>query len=62
MRNGTHEEIDRVACEAGWDSFTLILLISRWVEENGHSQSLIGYLAVLAADEDSPDPEDDGDD
>lgn len=51
MRNGIHEEIERIAGEAGWDSFTLLLLISRWAEEKDLSRSLLEYLADLAAEE-----------
>lgn len=29
MCNETHQEIERIAGGAGWDSFTLILLIAR---------------------------------
>lgn len=57
MLNQTHSELERIAGDAGWDSFTLLLLVSRWAEENGHSQSLIDHLAGLAADEDDLDSE-----
>ena len=60
MRNGTHEEIERIAGETGWDSFTLLLLISRWAEEKDLSNSLIEHLAGLAVDEDETDDEQDG--
>lgn len=62
MRNDTHEEIERIAGDAGWDSFTLLLLISRWAEENDQSRGLIGHLAGLAADEDDVGTDEAGDD
>lgn len=62
MRNATHAEIECIAGGAGWDSFTLLLLISRWAEENGQSESLIGHLAGLSADEDDPGPDEPGGD
>lgn len=51
MRNGIHEEIERIADEAGWESFTLLLLISRWAKEKDLLRSLLEYLAGLAAEE-----------
>lgn len=41
MFNAAHAEIERIAGEAGWDSFTLLLLISRWAEEKDLPRSLI---------------------
>jgi len=62
MRNTTHAEIERIVADADWDSFTLLFLISRWAEENRQSESLIGHLAGLAADEDDLDLDEAGDD
>ena len=39
------------ADDAGWDSYTLLLLISRWLEEKHLSQGLIEHLSALATDE-----------
>ena len=47
----THGELERIANDAGWDSYTLLLLISRWLEEKYLSQGLIEHLSALAADE-----------
>jgi hypothetical protein len=55
MRNGTHEEIERIAGNVGWDSFTLLLLISRWAEEKDLSRSLLEYLTALAVEEEGED-------
>ncbi|QFI69482.1 hypothetical protein [Sinorhizobium alkalisoli] len=55
MHNDTHEEIERIAGEAGWDSFPL--LISLGAEEKDLSRSLIDHLSGLAADEDETDDE-----
>lgn len=57
MLNATQSEIERIAGKAGWDGFTLLLLISRWAEEKDLSLSLIDHLAGLAADEDETDDE-----
>ncbi len=57
MRNTTHAEMERVARDVGWDSFTLLLLVSRWAEENGQSQSLIEHLTDLAAAEEGLGPD-----
>ncbi|AEQ52853.1 hypothetical protein NO932_16565 [Pelagibacterium sp. 26DY04] len=55
MRNETHEQFEAIAARAGWDSFTLLVLIARWAEDNGQFQPLIDYLDGLADEE-----EDDG--
>ena len=47
----THGELERIADDAGWDSYTLLLLISRWLEEKHLSQGLIEHLSALATDE-----------
>ena len=53
MLNPTQTEIERITGEADWDSFTLLLLISRWLDANGFADSLIAHLRDLAADEES---------
>jgi hypothetical protein len=57
MVNPTHAQIERIASETGWDSFTLLLLISRWAEEKDLSKSLIEHLADLAGDDGETDDE-----
>jgi hypothetical protein len=44
--------IESIALKAGWDSFTLILLLSRWLSETNRHKELIDYLEALAMDED----------
>ncbi len=51
MLNPTRSEIEMIASEAGWDSFTLLLPISRWLEENDLANGLIDHLSSLAAAE-----------
>lgn len=51
MLNPTQSEIEAIASEAGWDSYTLLLLISRWLEGNNLSNDLIDHLTGLAAAE-----------
>lgn len=58
IRNDTHGELERIAGDAGWDGFTLLLLISRWVEKKNLSRSLIEHFAGIAELEDD-DPDDD---
>ena len=53
MINATHSDLEDIAGNAGWDSFTLLLLISRWLDANGFADSLIAHLRDLAADEES---------
>lgn len=51
---GGHETRSRlagIAAAAGWDSFTLLLQISRWLDHNRHTEALAGYLDSLASDE-----------
>ncbi|WP_421950117.1 hypothetical protein [Pelagibacterium sp.] len=52
MRNETHEQFEAIAAKAGWDSFTLLVLIARWAEDNGQFRPLLDYLEVLADEED----------
>lgn len=58
MRNDIRGELERIAGDAGWDGFTLLLLISRWVEKKNLSRSLIEHLTAIAEPEDG-DPDDD---
>lgn len=51
MRNDTYDELERIATQAGWDGFTLLLLVSRWAERKDLSRSLIEHLAGLASAE-----------
>lgn len=53
MINQTHSEIETIAGNAGWDSFTLLLLISRWLGANHLSDGLIAHLGGLAAEEEN---------
>lgn len=55
MLNGTQQHLERTAGEAGWDSFTLLLLISRWLDETGHARPLLDHLSALAAEEEDVD-------
>ncbi|MEO5326417.1 hypothetical protein PV773_24170 [Mesorhizobium sp. CC13] len=57
MCNETHQEIERIAGGAGWDSFTLILLIARWLEAARQSQLLLAHLSELAVNEEDSDSE-----
>jgi hypothetical protein len=57
MLNPTQTEIERIAGEAGWDSFTLLLLISRWAQMNDLAGRLIEHLTGVAAAWDDPDDE-----
>lgn len=50
MLNPTQTEIERIADEAEWDSFTLLLLISRWAEKMNLAKSLIEHLAGVATE------------
>jgi len=53
MINPTQSEVENIAGNAGWDSFTLLLLIIRWLDANGFADSLIAHLRDLAADEEN---------
>lgn len=55
MINPTQSEIERIAGSAGWDSFTLLLLICRWLDANHLSDGLIAHLGGLAAEEENDD-------
>ncbi len=52
MRNATYDELERIAGQAGWDGFTLLLLVCRWAEQKDLSRSLIEHLAGIARTED----------
>jgi hypothetical protein len=43
--------IETIAGVAGWDSCTLLLLVSRWLGQSQQTESLIDFLERLAADE-----------
>ncbi len=43
--------IEAIAASAGWDSFTLLLLIAQWLDRQGQTNALIGHLDGLASDE-----------
>jgi len=47
----TRRRLEGVAAAAGWDSFTLLVVISRWLDRHGHTENLIGFLDGLVADE-----------
>lgn len=49
----TRRRIEAAADIAGWDSFTLLLLISRWIDGIGQSEALIDHLEALASAEDA---------
>lgn len=56
--NETKFLIENMAGRAGWDSYTLMLLICRWADEQGLARSLIDFLEDLASQEedfDGPD-------
>jgi hypothetical protein len=55
MINATHSDLENIAGNAGWDSYTLLLLISRWLDANHLSDGLIAHLGGLAAEEDDND-------
>ena len=55
--DGGHEirgRLEAIAAEAGWDSFTLRLLIARWLESSGSGERLIRRLDEIATAEDAP--------
>jgi len=43
----TRRRIEAIASSASWDSFTLLLLVSRWLDANGHTEKLIEHLDRL---------------
>lgn len=45
-------EIEEIAHRAGWDSFTLLLLICQWLDKQGTGDELRAHLASLAAEDD----------
>lgn len=50
--SGGHEtrgRLESIAASAGWDSFTLLLLISRWLDQNRQTEGLAVYLDGLAS-------------
>ena len=51
MLNESHRQLEQIAGDAGWDSYTLLLLIARWADATGQSRPLIDHLASLAAEE-----------
>lgn len=55
--DGGHEtrgRLEAIASAAGWDSFTLLLLIARWLESSGSGEGLIRHLDEIATAEDAP--------
>ena len=48
----TRGRIEAIAADAGWDSFTLLLLIARWLDSTGSTAALVSHLDALAACED----------
>ncbi|MGE8106859.1 hypothetical protein ACQKP1_24535 [Allorhizobium sp. NPDC080224] len=49
----TRRRLEDLAAAAGWDSFTLLVVISRWLDQHGQTENLIGFLDGLAVDEDA---------
>lgn len=47
----TRSRLEGIAATAGWDSFTLLLQISRWLDRDRHTEALAAYLDSLACDE-----------
>ncbi|MCZ0738452.1 hypothetical protein [Phreatobacter sp. AB_2022a] len=43
----TRRHLEATAAAAGWDSFTLLLLIARWLSEHQHAGALIEHLDRL---------------
>lgn len=43
----TRRRLEAMAAIAGWDSFTLLLLIARWLNASRHAAALIDYLDRL---------------
>lgn len=50
--NGLLNELRDIAGQAGWDEYTLLLLICQWVERMGTGDELVGHLQFLADGED----------
>ena len=50
--NATRQRIEAIADVAGWDSFTLLLVIARWLERSKQTEGLIDFLDRLAGNED----------
>lgn len=50
--NATRQRIEAIADIAGWNSFTLLLVIARWLERSNQTEGLIDFLDRLAGDED----------
>ena len=48
----TCQRIEAIADVAGWDHFTLLLAIARWLERSNQTEGLIDFLDRLAGDED----------
>ena len=48
----TRDLLESAAKLGGWDSFTLLTLISRWLDSNDHTSALVSYLDDLAGAED----------
>lgn len=44
----THARLETFATVAGWDGFTLLLLIAAWADGQGHAAALAGHLDGLA--------------
>lgn len=53
MLNDTHRQLQEIAGDAGWDSFTLLILIAHWTDTAGQSRPLLDHLAHRASDEDA---------
>lgn len=51
----TRHRLEDLAATAGWDSFTLLLLIGRWLDDTGNADALVGFLDRLASEEDDED-------
>lgn len=49
--NNLKNEIEDIAERAGWDSYTLLLLICRWLDIQGTGDELLGYLEARATEE-----------
>ena len=54
--DGGHEtraRLESAADMAGWDSFTLLLLIARWLDSAGHAEALLRHLGEFVVAEDA---------
>lgn len=49
----TRRRLETIASVAGWDSFTLLLLIAQWIDRNRQTETLVNHLDRLASDDDS---------